>query len=74
MYGHIGIAHTRSATHGAPSENNAHPHMSVQRLAVVHNGIIENFQTLKDQQTRAGVDFQSETDSEVIVHQIEHYL
>jgi len=74
MYGHIGIAHTRWATHGAPSENNAHPHMSVQRLAVVHNGIIENFQTLKDQQTRAGVDFQSETDSEVIVHQIEHYL
>lgn len=74
MYGHTGIAHTRWATHGAPSENNAHPHMSVQRLAVVHNGIIENFQTLKDQQTCAGVDFQSETDSEVIVHQIKHYL
>ena len=74
MYGYTGIAHTRWATHGAPSENNAHPHMSVQRLAVVHNGIIENFQTLKDQQTCAGVDFQSETDSEVIVHQIKHYL
>jgi len=74
MHGHIGIAHTRWATHGAPSENNAHPHMSVQRLAIVHNGIIENYQTLKDQQTQAGVDFQSETDSEVIVHQIMHYL
>lgn len=72
--GLVGIAHTRWATHGAPSENNAHPHMSVQRIAVVHNGIIENFQDLKNQQQSAGVQFESETDSEVIVHQIVYYL
>jgi glucosamine--fructose-6-phosphate aminotransferase (isomerizing) len=72
--GLVGIAHTRWATHGAPSENNAHPHMSVQRIAVVHNGIIENFQDLKNRQQSAGVQFESETDSEVIVHQIVYYL
>lgn len=72
--GQVGIAHTRWATHGAPSENNAHPHMSVQRIAVVHNGIIENFQDLKNRQQSAGVQFESETDSEVIVHQIVYYL
>lgn len=74
LNGCVGIAHTRWATHGVPSENNAHPHMSVQRIAVVHNGIIENFKYLKDQQINAGVHFESDTDSEVIVHQITNYL
>ena len=74
LVGQMGIAHTRWATHGAPSENNAHPHMSTERIALVHNGIIENFQTLKDQQLQHGFAFNSDTDSEVIVHQIMHYL
>lgn len=69
--GHSGIAHTRWATHGRPSVLNAHPHMSGDRLAIVHNGIIENFQTLRDQLERDGYSFTSETDTEVVAHLIE---
>jgi len=69
--GGLGIAHTRWATHGAPSEENAHPHLSKQRIAVVHNGIIENYKTLRDSLISHGYEFTSETDSEVTAHLIE---
>ena len=72
LNGYTGIAHTRWATHGGPSEANAHPHASGRRLAVVHNGIIENHDTLKYQLTQAGYHFQSDTDTEVIAHLIDH--
>ncbi|MBA3981612.1 MAG: glutamine--fructose-6-phosphate transaminase (isomerizing) [Alcanivorax sp.] len=68
--GQLGIAHTRWATHGKPSEANAHPHMSGDGLAVVHNGIIENYQALRDALTADGYRFTSETDTEVVVHLI----
>jgi glucosamine--fructose-6-phosphate aminotransferase (isomerizing) len=72
--GHIGIAHTRWATHGVPSERNAHPHMSRQQIAIVHNGIIENYEELRTQLTAAGYEFTSDTDTEVIAHLIHsHY-
>mgnify|MGYP000022800660 CR=1 FL=1 len=72
--GHIGIAHTRWATHGVPAENNAHPHICNNKVAVVHNGIIENYQTLKQSQIKAGYRFTSETDTEVVAHAIYQQL
>ncbi len=65
--GKIGIGHTRWATHGAPNETNAHPH-ATDKLAVVHNGIIENFRELRDELQKKGAEFKTETDSEVIAH------
>jgi len=72
--GPIGIAHTRWATHGVPSENNAHPHICNNKVAVVHNGIIENYQALKTDQQTAGYRFTSETDTEVIAHALHQQL
>ncbi len=74
LAGHTGIAHTRWATHGKPEERNAHPHMSQSRVAVVHNGIIENFEHLKDNLQAEGVTFSSDTDTEVIAHLVEKKL
>ncbi len=72
--GHIGIAHTRWATHGEPSATNAHPHVSMSGdLALVHNGIIENYQVLKEQLIAKGYEFQSTTDTEVLVQLIDYY-
>ena len=73
-HGELGIAHTRWATHGVPSERNAHPHISRNLIAVVHNGIIENYEELRTDLTAHGYEFTSDTDTEVIAHLIHsHY-
>lgn len=73
--GHIGIGHTRWATHGEPSARNAHPHIGESgEVVVVHNGIVENYLTLKDELSAEGVRFNSETDTEIIVHLVDRYL
>jgi len=74
LRGSLGIAHTRWATHGQPSQSNAHPHVCNGRVAVVHNGIIENHAELREAQREAGYRFTSDTDTEVIVHQVHRYL
>src|SRR5688572_19230778 len=73
MPGNAGIGHTRWATHGLPNENNAHPH-ATDRVAVVHNGIIENYAALKSELQENQCRFETETDTEVIVHLVTHYL
>ena len=73
LLGNVGIGHTRWATHGVPNEANAHPHIT-DEVAVVHNGIIENFSLLKNQISETGINFKSETDTEAIAHLITLYI
>jgi glucosamine--fructose-6-phosphate aminotransferase (isomerizing) len=73
LQGCCAIGHTRWATHGVPSEHNAHPHISSDQVTLVHNGIIENYQTLKVKQQKQGYRFESETDTEVIGHAVHYY-
>jgi glucosamine--fructose-6-phosphate aminotransferase (isomerizing) len=73
LMGHTGIGHTRWATHGRPTENNAHPH-ATENVAVVHNGIIENFRELRTELEKEGAKFSSETDTETVAHLVNSYL
>lgn len=74
LHGHTGISHTRWATHGKPSEANAHPHLSGSKLALVHNGIIENHEELRHKLKDLGYEFVSQTDTETIVHLLHHEM
>ena len=74
LNGNIGVAHTRWATHGGVTEANAHPHVSGGRIAVIHNGIIENFQPIKDEMLAKGYVFDSETDTEVAAHLVHEFV
>ncbi|HJR70196.1 MAG TPA: glutamine--fructose-6-phosphate transaminase (isomerizing) [Gammaproteobacteria bacterium] len=74
LAGRLGVAHTRWATHGGVTEANAHPHLSGDRVAVIHNGIIENYEPLRDELIAKGYEFKSETDTEVAAHLIHDYL
>jgi len=73
VQGSIGISHTRWATHGVPNEPNAHPHMSGDDIAIVHNGIIENYEELREQLKKKGYEFVTDTDTEVIAHRISQH-
>src|SRR5215472_9960653 len=73
LSGHTGIGHTRWATHGKPTENNAHPH-ATERVAVVHNGIIENFRELREALEKKGTVFKTETDTEIVLHLVDDML
>jgi glutamine---fructose-6-phosphate transaminase (isomerizing) len=73
LAGHTGIGHTRWATHGKPTENNAHPH-ATEKVAVVHNGIIENFRELREDLQKKGTIFKTETDTEIVLHLVDGYL
>jgi glucosamine--fructose-6-phosphate aminotransferase (isomerizing) len=74
LSGRLGVAHTRWATHGGVTEANAHPHLSGGRVAVIHNGIIENYQSIKDELIAKGYEFGSETDTEVAAHLVHEHL
>src|SRR5258708_5287158 len=73
LAGRTGIGHTRWATHGRPTENNAHPH-ATERVAVVHNGIIENFRELREALEKKGAEFKTETDTEIVLHLVDNLL